>query len=210
MNGIQLVCFDLGRVLIRICDSWAKACEAAGVLMPAAIEPATYERILEVGRHHGTGAIDTRQFVEETARITGLTPEQVAAVSAAWLRGPYPGVFELIERLTATGVQTACLTNTNDRHWRQMTTPGDPNFLPLNRLTYRFASHMIGHAKPSAASYQYVEQTSGVAGASILFFDDEPDNVAAAQQRNWTACRIELTDDTVVQMTQHLSNYGIL
>ena len=35
-SPIRLVCFDLGRVLIRICDGWREACGAAGVEAPVA------------------------------------------------------------------------------------------------------------------------------------------------------------------------------
>ena len=39
---IELVVFDLGRVLVRICDDWLQACEAAGVkLQLANIDTAT-------------------------------------------------------------------------------------------------------------------------------------------------------------------------
>ena len=34
---IELVCFDMGRVLIRLCNNWREACGVAGITIPRTI-----------------------------------------------------------------------------------------------------------------------------------------------------------------------------
>ena len=209
-TNVQLVCFDLGRVLIHICDDWMQACDLAGVRLPAPADPAVFDRVLEIGRQYEIGSIDTHQFDQQVAHVIGLTPRQVEAIGAAWLRGPYPRVERLIEQLADHGIKTACLSNTNERHWQQMTTPGNSNFLPLDRLTYRFASHRIGRAKPDADIYRHVEQATDLVGEAILFFDDTLENVTAAHHRAWRARRIEPNGDPVAQMIRHLAELDVI
>lgn len=208
---IRLVCFDLGGVLVRIRDGWADACQAVGVTLPAALaDPTLSARMTGLSKQVELGVIDARQFAEQTARITGLTVSQVYDVSAAWLCGPCPGAHELLDRVWATGVQTACLSNTGNHHWQLLTTPGAVNDLALDRLTYRFASHLIGLAKPAPAVYRHVESLTGIPPAGILFFDDSHDNCRAAHDRGWHAYRIDPAGDPVTQMYRHLARHGVL
>ena len=91
-----------------------------------------------------------------------------------------------------------------------MTNPADPNYLSLERLTHRFASHLVGIRKPDAAIYEHVERSTGVAPSSILFFDDLEANVVAAQRRGWRAHQIRIDDDPVAQARAHLRAARVL
>ena len=210
-NAIQLVCFDLGRVLIRIGDSWAEACAAAGVA-PAVttMDGPTRQTFLHIVAAHETGELDESGFAERVAALTGAEPDGALAVLTGWLRGAYDGAAELIEALSDRPVQTACLSNTNACHWRLMTGGEGPNALPLDRLDHRFASHLIGRRKPDPAIYQHVERATGVAPGSILFFDDSPENVHAAGQRGWRGHTIEHPGDPVRQVRRQLDRLGLL
>jgi len=130
-------------------------------------------------------------------------------VNHAYLLGPYPGVSELIEDLHTAGVQTACLSNTNANHWRMMNDAADANHLPLDRLTHRFASHLIGCCKPDAKIFEHVERATGMSGQQILFFDDAAPNVEAARRRGWNAEVIQVDGDPIGQVRHHLSRYGV-
>jgi HAD superfamily hydrolase (TIGR01509 family) len=208
-----LVVFDLGRVLIRICDGWSHACEVAAVAVPGGVnelDEATTRRIDDVAARLDTGRIDLDTFARELAPLRGLRPEDVVRIQNIYLRGPYPGAVELIDELKGAGVQTACLSNTSDSHWRMMTNPADPNYLPLERLTYRFASQLIGLRKPDEAIYEHVEQTTGVAPGAIVFFDDLEANVAAATRRGWRAHQVRIDADPIAQVRTHLRDAGVL
>lgn len=111
---IDLVCFDLGRVLIRICDDWSQACALAKVA--AATRPTTPESAAamhEIVVRNEIGERDLAWFCEQAAPHLGLTAEQVEAASHAYLREPFEGGGELVDELEAAGVATACLSNTN-------------------------------------------------------------------------------------------------
>ena len=213
-RDIELVCFDLGGVLIRICRTWQQAVERAGVELrppgrPVGDSPS--DRLPDNEdwnrAHHDyeTGRSDDLTFFTRAGEMAGITVEQTKQVLAAWLYEPYPGVEGLIQRLTTADhpVATACLSNTNAYHWLMMTTDC-PARLPLEQLTYRFTSFEVGARKPDPAIYEHVERTTGAAPHRILFFDDHPPNVAAARQRGWNAHQIDHSGNTVEQVVNQL------
>ena len=207
---IELVCFDLGRVLIRIADGWRDACAACGAPVPAqAGRPEFAAKVNELCIEHECGRIDNDTFDRRTAELAGLTVKQVAAVSDAWIGKPYCGAAALIEQVLDCGAQTACLSNTNDRHWRIMSNDSDGG-LPLDRLHFRFASHLIGAMKPSDKAYAHVEAATKIAPQAIVYFDDDASNVDAAVRRGWQAVRIDPANDPVSQMKRHLRDHDVL
>ncbi len=194
--AIQLVCFDLGGVLIRICDTWQQAAGLCAVRLPR--DPVLGD-ILPVLREMECGRITPAAFCEQVAPLLGVPSEDVRAMLRAWLRGPYQQTDQLIAQLRERGVATACLSNTNAEHWAMMQTDG-PNLLPLAQLTFRFASHELGDMKPATGVFAQVEQATGIAGRHILYFDDNADNCAAATARQWLVTRIDPTGDPARQM----------
>jgi len=210
---IDLVCFDLGRVMIRICDGWAHACEQAGVHAPAeAFGEAVHRRLLTLVVEHETGRLSDDGFFQGIAALVGLPAEQVARITDAYLIEPFEGIDPLLAELSAAGVRTACLSNTNARHWARMTATRGPHALPLHRLDYRFASHLVGARKPEPGIYAHVEHATGTDPASIVFFDDAPENVDAALARGWRAHRIDHGPEInpVGQIRRHLATYDLL
>ncbi|MFA9476897.1 HAD-IA family hydrolase [Phycisphaerales bacterium AB-hyl4] len=210
-GNIELVCFDLGRVLIRIVDDWSDACERAGVPIDEAWQAeATRRQLAELGQQHETGALACEQYFERSAAVAGLTSADVRQVSTAWLCEPFAGLEALLDALAAARVRTACLSNTNAHHWAMMYGRPGPCRLPLDRLDYRFASHLLGVAKPSPAIYEHVEQATSIAAERILFFDDLPANVAAAAERGWQAVQVTDRDDPLAQVSMELERRGVL
>jgi 2-haloacid dehalogenase len=210
-HDVRIVIFDLGRVLMRICDDWKHACAQAGIDAPTGeLDSTANAGLLEVVKRSEVGAIDTNTFCELAAPFLKLRPEHVLALSDAYLIGPYPGVNELLDDVHAKGIKTACLSNTNENHWRQMTDPSHRNALPLARLDYRFASQLMKLRKPDDAIYAAVERETGLAGNQIVFFDDLSENVASAKNRSWNAIKIEIDDDPVAQVRKHLKSLAIL
>jgi putative hydrolase of the HAD superfamily len=209
-NPIQLVCLDLGGVLVRVCGTWQEACRAVHLELPAhLLDPAAIMRLSEMNRRYEIGQIDEAEFERQAADLTGLSTKQIGDAVAAWLKGACPGAAELVGRLGShPHVRSACLSNTNPRHWRMMNSPG-PNDLGLGRLTWRFVSYEVGHLKPFPAVFRHVERVSGLAPAQILFFDDNPGNVAAARACGWQAERIDPHDDPPGQVVRHLARFGV-
>lgn len=207
-SPVRLVCFDLGGVLVRIARTWPEACERAGVRLD--VDPAAWER------HHGlmlryeTGEFDEAGYLRELPTcVAGVTTEHIQRVFDAWIIGMYPGAAELLADLKRVGVKTACLSNTNDRHWRRIMRE-DAEYRPLAGLDYRFASHELRVMKPDERAYRMVEDGTGLRGESILFFDDKPENVHAARAAGWRAEVIDRVNDAVPQLRDCLSIHGVL
>jgi putative hydrolase of the HAD superfamily len=211
-HGIELVCFDIGRVLLRICDDWQHACRLAGIAVPPAVSkgpppPAVDDLI----RRYDTGAIDLDTFAREMAPLSRMAPRDIVRLQEHYLLGAYPGVADLLDELVTTGVRTACLSNTADPHWQMMQDRSGPHYLPLERLNYRFASHLVGFRKPDDAIYAHVERETGLSGNRIVFFDDVEENVQAAARRGWRACRVDPTpDDPLPQVRRFLRHQRLL
>ena len=209
--GVRLVVFDLGRVLIRICDDWRHACRCAGVeidVAPLLLHAAKFKQLsnaLEVGQ------ISFEQFAGEIAGLTGASPAQVRCAFEAYTREPYFGAADLVDELNATGFDTACLSNTNEPHWGLLSQPGHLSYFPLNRLKHRFASHLVRFRKPDEAIYAHVEKQTGTAPDSILFFDDVRENVDAAARRGWRVHRVDpKLENPVPHLRGVLKEHGVL
>ena len=212
-HGIQLVCFDIGRVLLRICDDWPHACRVAGVTVPARLaerSKATPPAASALIHRYDTGEIDLETFAREIAPLSGLTPRDVVRLQEHYLLGAYAGVAELIDKLGRAGLRTACLSNTSDLHWRMMHDRRSPHYLPLERMDHCFASHLVKLRKPAEAIYAHVEKQAGVAPQSIVFFDDVEENVEGARRRGWRGCRIDpQPDDPLPQVREFLTSLGV-
>ena len=208
--SIQLVCFDLGGVFLRLADGWSDVLQRAGVDQP------THDHLLdkidifyEANDHYEVGKTDEHTFASHVAQRTGLTHDAIVDILNAILVAPYPDVDQLLDRLEQTDVQTACLSNTNHTHWQTVTSPG-PLQLPLQRLDHRFASHLVGQRKPDRKIYQHVQQQTDTPADAILFFDDSPENCTAAAELGWHAHRIDPAADPVAQVTTRLRHYGVI
>ena len=210
-DSIGLICFDLGRVLVRICDNWQHACAVAKINPGIQqLEDTKKAALRELVVASEKGQLATDEFNRRSSELFNIPADHVAAMTGVYLLGIYPGATELIDELHSRGYRTACLSNTNATHWRQMSDPAVPCCLPLERLTYQFGSHLIGARKPDPAAYAHVERATEMSGPQIVFFDDLPENVVAAQQRGWRAHRIATDRDPVQQVREHLSRYGVL
>ena len=203
-RDVELVIFDLGRVLCRICDGWEHACEVAGVARPAKIDAEQHAKLHEIICAVEVANIGPKEFVSRGAAIIGIPVEHVQSLWDAYTRGPYPGAFELLEELKTAGYRTACLSNTNVNHWQRMEDPDGSTYMGLHRLTYRFASHLVRMRKPNAEIYEHVERTTGASPQGIIFFDDVEENVEASRRRGWRGCQIAIDSDPIAQVRKHL------
>ena len=209
---IQLVVFDLGGVLVRIARSWSEAFQRAGIPeMAAAFEAndRALASILDLNSLFEIGKINEAQMIDRIrTTVEHCSRTQVCDMLDAWLVEPYAGIEGLFESVAAAGLTTACLSNTNERHWRTVMHL-DGRYAPLRRLEYRIASHLTGVAKPNAGAYEAVEHQTGVSGRAIAFFDDDHANCQAASSRGWNVHQIDPDGDTVAQMTEHLGKLSV-
>jgi glucose-1-phosphatase len=207
-TSVKLVCFDLGGVLVRIARGWADACQRAGVDLPHANQ-ALWAKHQQLMLRYETGEIDAAGYMAEAPGLIGggVKPDAIVKVFDAWLLGMYPGAPDLLEELRSHGFKTACLSNTNQHHWDMITRL--EAYRPLQQLDYRLASHELRVMKPNEQAYRRTETATGFWGEQVLFFDDKPENVAAARAVNWKAETIDRTDDAVPQIRDYLAAHGV-
>lgn len=180
MTRIDAVVFDIGNVLIE----W---------------QPERYfDRRIGSGRRRTlfalvpleamNHAIDLGAPLDETvADYAAQHPDRSAEINLwarAWLdiSGPaIPGAADTLLALRARGITTLALSNFGR----------EPLALALGRYLFpdafdrRVLSGALGCAKPDPAIYATLEHETGLDPQRLLFTDDRPENIAAAQSRGW-------------------------
>jgi len=207
-NERMVVCFDLGGVVVRICRSFREGCLAAGVPLRRDLDREVDRRALAALVHrHQRGALATGDFHREMSVLLGgqHTPEELARMHEAWILGEYEGVADLIDEVHAAGIDTACLSNTNDAHWAAMR-----GLRAFDSIRHRHASHEIGLCKPDPAIFRAFESRTGFDPSGIIFFDDLIENVMAAGAAGWRAELVDPDRPTAPQIEAALVRHGVL
>jgi HAD superfamily hydrolase (TIGR01509 family) len=207
----RLVVFDLGRVLVRICDGWQHAFELVGVgLSVEQMDAATRAHLHAGVCRIEVGDGDVAAFCHEAAGHLKISDDAVTRMWRGYTLGPFPGVAELIDDLHRARAVTACLSNTNAEHWRILMDPADPHGQALAGLRHRFASHLVRARKPDAPIYAHLERETGFDPARIIFFDDVVENVEAARERGWRAHVVERCENPIPRIREVLREEGVL
>jgi glucose-1-phosphatase len=105
-----------------------------------------------------------------------VSPAEFLLAFRAWLRGPYPGAFDLLGALRPH-YRLACLSNTNALDVQRFR---DELRLP-EAFDRCFFSNEIGLRKPDADCYRHVVDALGVRADEIVFFDDSRECVDGAR-----------------------------
>lgn len=171
---IRAVLFDMGGVLVEL----GPLDQLLGVAMPA---EEFWPRWLgsPAVRAYERGACDTATFARDLAAELDLplSVDELTERIGRFPRGLYPGAAELVRQVSAHGVATGVLSNTNALHWDHQT---DGEI--LRRLfDHEFLSYRLGLVKPDRELFEAVVAALGLAPAEILFLDDNDLNVAGAR-----------------------------
>ncbi|MEM6855317.1 MAG: HAD family phosphatase [Planctomycetota bacterium] len=218
-SKIDLVVFDLGRVLLRIADDWDHAATRAGLPELAGLTGdlstkaarGSHHPLAELFDHFETGKVTVVEFFATAAKLAEVRPDEVRRVTEAVLIEAFPGAIALLDRLSLLPVKVGCLSNTNAHHWQMFSSREHPSYLPLELFDYPLGSQILGLAKPDPAIYRYVEDGTGIAPEHILFFDDLQENIDAAAARGWQAELVSRdTDNPIPAVTRQLEAYGVL
>lgn len=192
-----MVVFDLGGVLVNIAHTWEKAAEVAGVRMnrPEGHETAFSE--LPAYNVYQNGQISEDEYLAALAAWAGVTHDEAVRIHCGILIVQYPGVEELIAEVAARGLRVGCLSNTNDAHWQDLI---GPRFPAIQAMENRMASQIVGLSKPDPAIFHLYAKIYGVAPEEILYFDDNAENVASANNVGFRAYQIDPENDPPAQM----------
>lgn len=175
-SDIELLLFDLGGVLIHWDGIEPLRSLTGGRLSHDQARkfwldsPAV--RRFEKGR--STAPEFARAVVAELG--LALTPQEFLARFASWDRGPFPGAVELLEQLRPV-CRLACLSNNNEIHWPRLR-----DAFSFGRFfEHCYVSYEIHAAKPDLEAFEFVLGDLALPAQAILFFDDNPECVAAAR-----------------------------
>jgi FMN phosphatase YigB (HAD superfamily) len=183
---IRFVYFDLGNVLASF--DVQRACE--NVARRWSVDPGDVRRViwdsgLQDRFEHGEVTVD--EFAS-TVRC-GLRLD-VAMASTVELADRLSDMFEpilemvdLVDEVRRCGVRLGILSNTCEAHWQWLTRAQYAALRgPFDQI---ILSYEHGLMKPHLSLYRIAAEKTGEQAASILFFDDRVDNVAAAQASGW-------------------------
>lgn len=139
-------------------------------------------------RDYERGLIGSPEFAEAIIAEFGLAvaPEQFLSEYAFFPRGLYPGARELLGSLAAE-YRLACFSNTNDLHWTRLCREERLDVL----FHQHFLSFQIGLMKPDPEAYAHVVTGLGCAPGRVVFFDDNPYNVAAGTAAGLLCYQVE-------------------
>jgi 2-haloacid dehalogenase len=123
-----------------------------------------------------------RLFADTSAELTARFPEHEALI-ALWgprfnetIRGPMPGMPELVADLDAAGVPLYAITNFSGEFWR--------GFRPTQPIFDRFRDIVVsgeeGVFKPDPAIFTLALTRFGLEPGEAVFVDDNPANADAA------------------------------
>jgi FMN phosphatase YigB (HAD superfamily) len=82
-----------------------------------------------------------------------------------------------------------------------------PFFAPLD---HPHASHLMRLVKPDARIFMAFERAVGRVGEQIAYFDDLPENCAAARDAGWRVRQIDPLRETVPQIQEALRAWELL
>lgn len=146
-----------------------------------------------------TGSLRRAEWVDRIAEHLGST-----AAADEWSRQPYrvdAEVIELADRLHATGMITAVLTNGTD------TIPAEAEQMGLHdHFDAVFSSAEIGHAKPDARAFRAVLDALEVGPHEVFFTDDSPGKLAGAEALGISIHHYE----GIIGLRRALQSFGIL
>ena len=204
---MKVVCFDLGGVLVRISRSWQEACERAGI-DPALADLASINMLKASGNaaRFQRGEIEFEEFIAgQVEQLECRVNEtDLKRIHANWLVEGVSEMTSVIERINQAGLVTASLSNTDPEHWKTLRDMDVVKALAIQGLSFE-----MGLLKPDPEIYHEAEVRFDACGSSILFFDDLPENVRAAEQCGWNAVQVDPMEPAAPQVDRGLAAFGI-
>lgn len=190
----MLYIFDLGNVIIdidfkRVLAVWSNL---SGVPLATLTERFVMGEAFE---QHERGEISDEDFAARLSAEMNLTLsfEQFTAGWQAVFVALRPEVIAIMQRLREQGHRVVVLSNTNALHCDYW-----PQHYPevMASADHIYLSQQMGVRKPEAAMYQRVLQAEKVPAEQAIFFDDNTDNIMAAQAMGITS--VHVTDASVI------------
>lgn len=124
---------------------------------------------------------------ETLARHADLHPEFAEEIRlwfddwAEMFARPVLGSSDVFAEVKASGVRVLALSN----FWAETFVIAKDLHPVLTQFDEEYVSAHLGLIKPDPGIYEALEAGSGLSGEALLFADDKPENIAAAEARGW-------------------------
>ena len=206
MNSVQAILFDYGMVLSAPPDpaAWQRMHQITG------FDEETLQRGYWKFRHaYDRGELTGIAYWNEVAASGGktFTSEQanqlIDADTDLWTQ-LNPPMVEWAQRLQHAGIRTGILSNIGDAMTEGLLRKLDW----LGGFYHRTWSYSLRIAKPELAIYQAAAEGLGTPPERILFIDDKPENVAAAEDAGMQA--IQYSDHASFEREMEVRGLGYL
>ena len=172
-DSYDVILFDLGGVLVEL----GKSPIPANVKVDESHFSLADWFGSDTAKSFEKGAIAATEFA--AAMISDLkidcSSEQLIDHFTWWPQGMFPQSGELLRQLRRNH-RLAVLTNTNELHWPRIT----DEFELEQLVDHIFASHLLAMIKPESEIFHHVIERLDTEPASILFLDDNLNNIQAA------------------------------
>jgi HAD superfamily hydrolase (TIGR01509 family) len=188
MNEIDCFLFDLGGVLV----GWEGVVPLVDLTNGRLSLEQARRFWLESAwvRKFEAGQCSPEDYAEGVVAELDLRIEPATFLAAfySWDKGPFTGAIELVLALKKC-YQVACLSNNNVLHWSNPV---------LQSLTAHFdlciASFQVGLMKPDQEIFDLAIRRIGKPAHRIVYFDDNPECVEAAQEAGLRAYQAKGVD----------------
>jgi putative hydrolase of the HAD superfamily len=197
-DDVSVILFDLGGVLLHLRDT--------GPTFGVTGDERDFHRrwiLSHAVREFERSAIDFEEFARRVVVELKLPYDAVEFLQRfdSWPGDLYRGVPEILEKL-ALEYQVALLSNTNAVHWQRPNVAGvlEPLF------DHTFLSYRTGLLKPDPDAFAQVMNHYSCTPKVILFLDDNPVNIDAANAIGIRACLTRGIDD----VRQALTDNGVI
>jgi HAD superfamily hydrolase (TIGR01509 family) len=192
----RFVLFDLGGVLVRLGDRGPMA-----GLAPPLDHGAFWARWLASPwvRAYERGQCGDHDFAVGVVAEWDLkaTPAEFLAAFARWPEGLFDGAAALVDAVRKM-LPVGCLSNSNPVHWSMFTSAwGLDDLFDLHLL-----SHQLGAVKPDPELFASAVAVLDLPPPSVVFLDDNQQNVDAADQAGITAFRVCGPDEAAEALRQ--------
>jgi HAD superfamily hydrolase (TIGR01509 family) len=184
MSQIEWILFDLGGVLLEVQQSRIFNHLQSLTDIPA---PVIEERMKSAAFFLDDFMVREFSPQEISAHVNDIlgqrlsTTDVVEALNAEL--GPEISTTANLLPTLQRRAKVGCLSNTNSIHWDKLLQA----YPFMGHFDRRFASQILGCAKPGREIYEKVTEFLNVQPRQILFVDDKPENVETAQRLGWHA-----------------------
>jgi HAD superfamily hydrolase (TIGR01509 family) len=182
---IRVLLFDVGGVLVQLSGveamlEWLGNRITADELWRMWLQSAPV-------REFETGRIGADEFAVRVISEFGLAvePQRFLDSFAGWPTGLYPETMQMLARIPRS-YRRAVLSNSNTLHWPRVL--DDMGLGPA--FDSHFVSHLTGRIKPDSEAFEHAVDSLGCQPGQVLFLDDNPLNVEAAQRFGMHAVRV--------------------